>query len=263
VSPCRAIYAATITKIGTRYDTLGLGYTAVRREDPRLAARIRAALGDARTVVNVGAGTGSYEPADLDVTAVEPSAVMRVQRPAGAAPAVDARAEELPFDDNSFDAAMSVLSIQHWDEVDRGLAEMRRVARRRVVLFQWDPAFVDDFWLTRDYLPSFRLLPGMTIPDIAAVLGATRVESVPLPHDCRDGFLMAFWRRPEAYLDPAVRAGISVFTRLPQAEVEEMAGRLRADLESGRWQRRHRRLLELEELDLGYRLLVAEKARLP
>jgi SAM-dependent methyltransferase len=260
VSPCRAIYAATITKIGTRYDTLGLGYTAVRREDPRLAARIRAALGDARTVVNVGAGSGSYEPADLDVTAVEPSAVMRVQRPAGAAPAVDARAEELPFDDNSFDAAMSVLSIQHWDEVDRGLAEMRRVARRRVVLFAWEPSTVGESWLVRDYLPDFaRLVPvGYTLDDALAALGGGRVEPVPIPHDCRDGFLHAYWRRPRAYLDPHVRAGISAFHLMDRAAVAAALDRLAADLDSGQWERRNSRLLELDELELGYRLVVAE-----
>jgi SAM-dependent methyltransferase len=247
-------------EIGTRYDTLGLGYTAVRREDPRLSARIRTALGDALTVLNVGAGTGSYEPADLDVTAVEPSAVMRAQRPPGAAPAVDARAEALPFGDDSFDAALSVLSIQHWDDPERGLAELRRVARRRVVLFAWEPSTVRDSWLVRDYLPDFaRLVPvGFTLDDALGALGGGRIEPVPIPHDCRDGFLHAYWRRPRAYLDPGVRAGISVFHLMDQTEVAGALDRLAADLDSGEWARRNADLLELDELELGYRLVVAE-----
>jgi SAM-dependent methyltransferase len=248
-------------EIGTRYDTLGLGYTAVRREDPRLSARIRTALGDARTVLNVGAGTGSYEPADLDVTAVEPSAVMRAQRPPGAAPAVDGRAEALPFGDDSFDAALSVLSIQHWDDPERGLAELRRVARRRVVLFAWEPSTVRHSWLVRDYLPGFaRLVPvGFTLDDALDALGGGRIEPVPIPHDCRDGFLGAFWRRPEAYLDPLVRAGISSFAQAAPGQVEPGLARLAEDLRSGGWHARHSALRERASLDLGYRLVVAER----
>ena len=192
------------------YDRIGRTYTTTRGEDPRLRAAIHAALGDARTVLNVGAGTGAYEPADRDVLAVEPSEVMRAQRPRGAAPAIDARAEQLPFADRSFDAAMAVLSDHHWDDRAGGLREMRRVADRAVV-FTWDPAYVDAFWLTRDYLPGFRRLHGMAIEEVARHLKATRVEPLPLAADWQDGFLMAFWRRPEAYLDEAVRAGISVF----------------------------------------------------
>jgi SAM-dependent methyltransferase len=234
----------------------------VRREDARLAARIRAALGDARTVLNVGAGAGSYEPPDLEVTAVEPSAVMRAQRPAGAAPVVDGRAEELPFADDSFDAAMSVLSIQHWGDPRRGLAELRRVARRRVVLFAWDPTTVGDSWLVRDYLPGFARLipPGYTLDDALTDLGGGRIERVPIPHDCRDGFLHAYWRRPRAYLDPGVRAGISVFHLVDADEVARGLERLAADLDSGAWERRNAELVELDELDLGYRLVVAEHA---
>jgi SAM-dependent methyltransferase len=246
--------------IRTRYDTLGVGYTAVRREDPRLAAHLHAALGDARTVLNVGAGAGSYEPVHLQVTAVEPSAVMRAQRPPSAAPVVDARAEQLPFEDDSFDAAMSVLSIHHWDDVERGLRELRRVARRRVVLFAWEPTTLADSWLVRDYLPGFARLvpPGYRLEDALETLGGGRMEPVPIPHDCRDGFLSAYWRRPHAYLDPVVRAGISVFRLLPEADVAEAMARLRADLDSGDWHRRHAGLLELDEIDLGYRLWIAE-----
>jgi SAM-dependent methyltransferase len=237
-----------------------VGYTSVRQEDPRLAARIRAALGDARSVVNVGAGAGSYEPADLDVTAVEPSAVMRAQRPPGSAPAVDARAEALPFADDSFDAAMAVLSDHHWEDHARGLAELRRVARHRVVVFTWDPRSLADSWLVRDYLPEFARLvpPGYSLDEMLAALGGGRIESVPIPHDCRDGFLHAYWRRPRAYLDPAVRAGISVCQLLEPDEVAQAIARLEADLDSGEWERRNGALLDLEELDLGYRIVVTE-----
>jgi SAM-dependent methyltransferase len=243
-----------------RYDTLGVGYTSVRREDPRLAGRIRAALGDARTVLNVGAGAGSYEPAELEVTAVEPSAVMRAQRPPGAAPVVDARAERLPFADGAFDAAMAVLSDHHWEDHRRGLAELVRVARRRVVLFSWEPASLGDSWLVRDYLPGFARLvpPGYSLEQMLAALGGGRIEPVPIPHDCRDGFLHAYWRRPRAYLDPRVRAGISVFHQLEPEEVADAVERLGAHLDSGEWQRRNGHLLELDELDLGYRIVVTE-----
>jgi SAM-dependent methyltransferase len=241
------------------YDSIGKGYTAVRREDPRIAARIRAALGDARTVVNVGAGTGAYEPSDLDVVAVEPSEVMIAQRPEDAAPVVRAHAEALPFADGSFDAAMAVLSDHHWDDHERGLAELRRVARR-VVLFTWDPATARGTWVVNEYFPCFEELipPGYEIGMTVERLGGGRVEAVPIPHDCLDGFYHAYWQRPEAYLDPRVRAGISAFALMDPACVEEGLARLEADLESGAWQRRHAGLLELDELDAGYRLIVTD-----
>ena len=239
------------------YDRIGRSYVTTRGEDPRIAAAIHAELGDARTVLNVGAGSGSYEPRDRDVTAVEPSAVMRAQRPPGAAPCVDARAEALPFPDGAFDAAMAVLSDHHWEDRLGGLRELRRVGRRAVV-FQWDPGFADAFWLACDYLPSFPDTQGISLPETEAALGATGSVPVPIPHDCRDGFLMAYWRRPHAYLDPAVRANISVFSLLPQAEVDAMVTALAADLESGEWERRNAELLELDAFDVGYRVLVAE-----
>jgi SAM-dependent methyltransferase len=239
------------------YDRIGRSYSATRGEDPRIAAAIHAALGDARTVLNVGAGAGAYEPRDRDVTAVEPSAVMRAQRPPAAAPCIDARAEALPFADGAFDATMAVLSDHHWSDRLAGLRELRRVGRRAVV-FQWDPAFVDAFWLTREYLPSFARGLHAGFEGARAALGATREEVVPIPHDCRDGFLMAYWRRPEAYLDATVRANISVFSLLAADEVATMVGALRADLESGAWELRHGDLLTRDELDLGYRLLIAE-----
>jgi SAM-dependent methyltransferase len=185
---------------------------------------------------------------------------MIAQRRDGAAPVVRAHAEQLPFGDDSFDAAMAVLSDHHWDDHERGLAELRRVARR-VVLFTWDPATERDTWVVGEYLPGIAELvpPGYRLEMTLERLGGGRIEPVPIPHDCIDGFLHAYWRRPEAYLDPEVRTGISVFALMDPASVEEGLGRLAADLESGAWHRRHADLLELDELDCGYRLVVADR----
>jgi SAM-dependent methyltransferase len=242
------------------YDTIGATYTVTRRTEPRIAATIWTALGDAGTVLNVGAGTGSYEPSDRDVIAVEPSALMRAQRPAGAAPCVAAAAENLPFLDQSFDAAMAVATIHHWQDPIAGLREMRRVARR-VVVFTCDcseSAWRRRFWLTRDYLPEVadfsRGRPSLT--DQAAAIGA-RVEPVLIPWDCADGFFEAYWRRPEAYLDEHVRRGISVWSRVGPAVEQRAVRSLAADLTSGRWAERNRDLVDLEAAELGLRLLVA------
>jgi SAM-dependent methyltransferase len=244
--------------MAARYDAIGRTYTATRQTEPRIAARIWAALGDARTVVNVGAGTGSYEPPDREVTAVEPSEVMIAQRPPHAAPAVQASAEELPFADDSFDAAMAVLTLHHWTDWRAGCAELKRVARERAVVFSWDPTFRGRMWLSAEYFETLSWQDAADFPslhDQAAALDGD-IEVVPVPWDCRDGFFSAFWRRPEAYLDPAVRAGISTLARR-EPELADGLARLRADLESGAWARRHADLLELEELDLGYRLLIS------
>ena len=240
------------------YDRIGRTYAATRATEPRIAARIWAALGDARTVVNVGAGTGNYEPPDREVTAVEPSPVMRAQRPPDAAPAIAGVAEQLPFEDAAFDAAMAVLTLHHWADWRAGCAELRRVARERVVVLSWDPSYRERMWLSDEYFESLSwedVAHFPTLADQAAALDA-EIEVVPVPWDCRDGFFSAYWRRPEAYLDPAVRAGISTLARREEELVEGLA-RLREDLESGEWARRHADLLALEELDLGYRLLVA------
>lgn len=245
---------------GAVYDTIGQGYTRQRRPDPRIAARLTEALGDARTVLNVGAGSGSYEPPDRRVVAVEPSAVMLAQRPPGAAPAVRARAEALPFADRTFDAVMAVLTLHHWTDRAGGLAECARVARRRVVLLTWDP-FADAFWLLREYLPALAEADRRQFPPVAAYAEAfgpgARVEvaSVPIPRDCADGFLGAYWARPAAYLDQEVRAGISSFALLG---AEEGLERLRGDLASGAWHARHGQLLTTDALDIGYRLVVAD-----
>jgi SAM-dependent methyltransferase len=241
------------------YDTIGATYTVTRRTEPRIAEQIWAALGDARTVLNVGAGTGSYEPPDRHVLAVEPSALMRAQRPPRAAPCVAGSAETLPFDDQSFDAAMAVCTLHHWQDAVGGLREMQRVARR-VVVFLFDTSDPSQFWLTRDYLPEFAALPGCTVlaslDDLAGAIGARR-EPVPIPWDCADGFFEAYWRRPEAYLDEDVRRGISVWAAVGP-DVERRAVRsLREDLASGRWAERNRDLVDLEAAELGARLLIA------
>jgi len=245
---------------GQLYDTIGATYTVTRRTEPRIAARIWAALSDARTVVNVGAGTGSYEPSGRDVTAVEPSALMRAQRPAGAAPCVASAAESLPFEDQSFDAAMAVSTVHHWQDPIEGLREMRRVARRVVVLTHdaSDTGWRRRFWLTRDYLPEVAdLVAGRpSLAELARAIGA-RMEPVLIPWDCADGFFEAYWRRPEAYLNENVRRGVSVWTRVgPEAEQWAVHG-LRDDLASGRWAGRNRDLLDLEAAELGLRLLIA------
>jgi SAM-dependent methyltransferase len=239
------------------YDTIGTTYTATRRTDPRIAGPIWAALGDARTVLNVGAGTGSYEPPHCQVIAAEPSAVMRSQRPPQAAPCLAAAAEKLPFEDQSFDAAMAVATVHHWQDPIAGLREMRRVAGRLVV-FTFDFGELSKFWLTRDYLPELRelLRRHPSLADQADAIGA-RVEPVMIPWDCVDGFFEAYWRRPEAYLDEAVRRGISTWAKLGP-EVEQRTVRsLRADIASGRWAERNTDLVDLDAADLGLRLLIA------
>ena len=238
------------------YDTIGRGYAQVRKPDPRFAKAIARGLGDADSVVNVGAGTGAYEPADRDVVAVEPSTTMIAQRPVGSAPVVQATAMSLPFQNDSFDAALAVLTVHHWPDKALGLAELRRVARRRVVVLTWDPAS-PPFWLT-DYFPALLhidrpLFP--TVRDFERALGPVSVARIPVPHDCSDGFLGAHWRRPSAYFDARVRGAISTFSKL--SGLESGLERLRADLASGAWRRKYGELLDKTDLDLGYQLIVA------
>ncbi len=244
----------------SRYDKIGIGYALTRLSDPRIADRIVRALGDSASVVNVGAGTGSYEPRDRRVVAVEPSAIMIRQRPAGSAPVVQGTAESLPLVDGAVDSALATLTVHHWADPSRGFAEMRRVARRRVVILTWDQQVWESFWLVREYLPCIRDVDrrrAVAIADIVSALGECQIIPVPIPHDCIDGFHGAFWRRPEAYLDPRVRSGISTYGILPPDERDEGLGRLAADIQSGAWGDRHRDLADLDELDLGYRLVVA------
>lgn len=241
------------------YDRIGVGYATRRRADPRIAARIDAALGSCRSVLNVGAGAGSYEPAGRRVVAVEPSGEMIRQRPAAAAPGVQASASLLPFRDQSFDAALAVLTVHHWPRREQGLAELRRVARERVVIFTWDPQH-SGFWLVQQYLPEVLDMDRLAFPslrEIEMTVGPSTVAAVPVPSDCSDGFLGAYWQRPARYLDSHVRGAMSVFSRFDSTTG---LARLRRDLDDGTWLARHGALQELRELDVGYRLIVAQCA---
>ena len=242
------------------YDSIGSNYSLRRQPDPRIARRIRLALGNAKTICNVGAGAGSYEPADLEVTAVEPSAVMTDQRRTRAR-VVQATAEALPFADDTFDAAMTVLSLHHWHDPVAGLREMQRVARRQVV-FTFDCERTMDLWLVRDYLPQivdFERDRTPLLHTILDTLEAHAVETVPIPWNCTDGFLAAYWRRPAEYLKSENRSAISVLVQLPQEIITDGIQRLQRDLEDGSWQRQHADLLHREQLDCGYRLVIAGK----
>jgi len=243
----------------TAYDRLGTGYAAVRRPDARIAAQLRAALGSVGPVVNVGAGAGSYEPSDLPVIAVEPSSVMLRQRPQGAAPAVRAVAERLPFRDGTFAAGMAVFTVHHWSHLERGLAEIRRVVRGPIAVMTWDREVFGSFWMAAEYVPaSLRLDRQLPKPEeIAGLLGSGTVAVVPVPHDCTDGFYAAYWRRPEAYLDPTVRGAISGLARLDCDLVQSGLDRLAQDLSTGAWYRRHADLLDRDSYDAGYRLVVS------
>jgi SAM-dependent methyltransferase len=243
----------------TRYDTIGRTYAATRRPDPRIATRLVEALGDARSVVNIGAGTGAYEPRDRLVIAIEPSRTMIQQRPPGAARALQASAEALPLGDATVDAVLAILTVHHWSDQSRAFAEIRRVARRRAVFFTCDPAFPGS-WVTRDYFRMIRSRDRGRLPALHAFRALGHVESVtvPIPWDCSDGFLAAFWRRPDSYLDPQVQQNISGFAELTSAELEPGLRRLEQDLASGEWDRRYATLRALDELDCGYRLVVCE-----
>lgn len=243
--------------MSTIYDTIGKGYRGKRLPDPRIEDAIWSALGDAESVLNVGAGTGSYEPTDRTVVALEPSEEMLGQRTLHAAPAVRGVAEALPFADNSFDSVMGVLTIHHWTDPAKGLREMQRVARKKTVLLTFD-AQGPYFWL-KDYVPGIvdldqPRMPAMTL--YADVWGDVEIQDVPIPHDCSDGFLGAYWRRPTAYLDPDIRASMSTFPKL--GDVSSQIATLMRDLESGAWHERYGHVLERHELEMGYRLVVAE-----
>lgn len=242
----------------TAYDTIGINYSDLRKPDARIAALISDALGSAETVLNVGAGTGSYEPTDRSVTALEPSIEMIRQRSATAAPVQQGCAEDLPFADNAFDAAMAILTVHHWDDKEKGLMEMRRVARGPVVILTYDPAH-RGFWLA-DYIPELVTLDDVQMPKMTAYegsLGAVNITRVPIPHDCTDGFLCAYWRRPSAYLDPKIRAAISSFWAIDKDKVSDGLNRLAQDLETGAWAARYADLMEVDACDFGYRLVTA------
>ncbi len=246
--------------MSTSYDNIGTSYSVTRQPDPRIAAAIFAALGDAASVANIGAGTGSYEPTDREVIAVEPSMTMIQQRKQSNARAIQAGAEHLPLSNNAVDAALAVLTVHHWQDLMLGLAEMKRVARDRVVILTWDQDVWESFWLIREYHPYIREIDRPRAHNFSAInelFPSAEVIPVPIPHDCVDGFHGAFWRRPQAYLDPQVRAGISTYATMPEDELNRGLHKLEADLENSTWEKNHKDLLDREALDLGYRIISA------
>jgi SAM-dependent methyltransferase len=253
----------TASNFADAYDLFGQTYRVIRRPDPRIARTIFHALGDAPTVLNVGAGTGSYEPTDRWVLAVEPSATMLSQRPPDASPAIRASAESLPLPDDFVDASMALMTLHHWADWRAGVREMKRVTRKRIVIWTFDPAAIADFWLVRDYLPELLELEVARCPPMGDQVDALQayVEPVPIPRDCFDGVLGAYWARPESYLDPLVRSGISLFYLLSRGVLARALQRLARDLKSGRWHRRNADLQRLPELDVGYRLLVVDVSK--
>ncbi len=243
------------------YDRIGLNYSEIRRADPRIETAVWEALGDTRSVVNVGAGAGSYEPRDREVVAVEPSSVMIAQRPSGAAPAIQGVAESLPLDESCVDAAMGIFTMQHWSDVDQGLGEMLRVARARIVLLTLDVEAMAGMWLVRDYMPEILEHDRLAFPSIErleAVLPEPRIETIPVPADCTDGFCIALWSRPELHLDPRVRQASSTWHRLPTAAIDRALEKLSGDLDSGEWDCRYGHLREQPFLDVGLRIVRAE-----
>jgi SAM-dependent methyltransferase len=238
------------------YDTIGLNYAELRKPDRRIAAAIEAAIGQADTVLNVGAGTGSYEPVNRRVTAVEPSIEMTRKRSPSAAKVIQASADDLPFDNDAFDAAMAILTVHHWPDKEAGLREVRRVTRGRIVLLTYDPSHRP--WLT-DYIPELAALDEAQMPpmlDYSRWLGPVRISPLLVPFDCSDGFLHAYWRRPEAYLDARIRSGISSFWTI--GNTKDALQKLEHDLETGEWEHRYNDLLSLDMYDAGYRLVIAD-----
>ena len=245
------------------YGRIGTGYARIRQPDPRIAAQFHAALGDARTVLNVGAGAGSYEPTDREVTAVEPSASMRAQRPSTLSEAIDATAETLPFEADSFDASMASVTIHQWPDFEAGLHGMRRVTTGPVVILTFDPTPPVTWWID-DYVPELLAVEAKRMPAIdrvaAAVGDVTEVQTVFVPNDCTDGFGQAFYGRPERMLDPEVRRAMSAWSFLEEGVVERFVAALSADLASGAWDAKYGEYRELETFDVGMRLVIGRRA---
>ena len=246
--------------MSVNYDQLAGFYKSHRKPDPRISGRILFHIDGAQRILNVGAGIGSYEPEDCDIVAIEPSYEMISQRKSSKAVLIQGIAENLPFRDNIFDISMGILTIHHWSDITSGLKEMVRVSRNKIILFTWI-GYGNDFWLEK-YIPEIvgiddELFP--TLEELDRIFGGISVETIEIPYDCSDGFMCAYWRRPEAYLDPNVRKAISTFSRMPK--IQNRLDRLQFEIDSGEWRKKHVHLLKKESLDLGYRLVVYEKPR--
>lgn len=243
------------------YAEIGGTYSTYRQPDPVIAEQIHRALGNAKTVLNVGAGAGSYEPTHCEVTAVEPSASMRAQRPPHLSIAIDAVAEDLPFENDSFDASMACVTVHQWSDLEAGLAEMRRVTKGPVVLLICDPAVMMEYWLS-DYIPEVREVEAQRFPSIerikAALGGTITVESVPIPLQCQDGFNEAYYGRPEQFLDEKARLACSSWSLVPKSAVERFEAQLSADLDSGRWDDKYGHLRSQPFFDGPLRLVIGK-----
>ena len=240
------------------YDRIGNSYSLGRRTEPRIARKIWQFLDDADSILNIGAGTGSYEPQSSSLVAIEPSLTMIRQRGPQSAAVIQSVAEQIPFAEDSFSHTMTIVSMHHWRDKPRAFDEIRRVTKNRFVALTWDPDNCD-FWLARDYFPEIleidrKIFPSME--ELESEFGNVEVRSVPIPEDCIDGFLASYWKRPMAYLDQAVRNNISTFSVL--SDLEQGLAQLAGDLESGRWLEMNRDILDKDSLDAGYRLVIAD-----
>jgi SAM-dependent methyltransferase len=246
------------------YGRIGGGYSRYRQRDPRIFLRIAQALGGARRVLNVGAGAGSYEPLDREVTAVEPSASMRAQRPPGLPRAIDAKAEELPFEKHCFDASMATFTVHQWSDLERGLQEMRRVTRGPVVILSCDPAALAKFWL-HEYAPEVTQVEASRYPRIERICqllgGRAEVKEVPIPIDCQDGFNEAYYGRPEKLLDPGARLACSGWSFVGPQVAARFVAALGRDLADGTWDRRFGHFRSTPEFHGPLRLIVAYPGR--
>lgn len=243
------------------YDEHGKGYSGYRQTDPRIAAYVSQALNSAETVLNVGAGAGSYEPADRYVAAVEPSEVMRRQREkSNKAPAVIGSAESLPFDDNAFDAVMAMVTIHHWGDMEKGLCELRRVARDRVVVLTFDPHALDSFWNVH-YFPAVVEAERHRYPTLDFIthcLGKKNViQAIPVPFDCTDGFQEAFYGRPEAFLNKDIRSAQSAWGFISDELEEHYVKNFAAELKSGAWDEKYGELRKTKTFTGALRLITA------
>jgi SAM-dependent methyltransferase len=243
------------------YDKLGQKYSVKRQTEPAIFSYIVKALGDAATVLNVGAGTGSYEPTDRYVIAVEPSLVMRSQRESNNKnPAVIAFADNLPFDDNSFEASTAFVTVHHWSDIHKGLHELRRVTKNQVIIMTFDPEALDDFW-NAIYFPELIEAEKKRYPSIdfitTALGGTCEVQKIPIPFDCADGFQEAFYGRPEAFLDKQVRQSQSAWGFISPEVEEKYIKDFAEELASGEWDKKYGHYRTQPSFTCALRLIIS------